>query len=53
MLAGVDDSRQIVRCVCAAGHKAMYSPAWGGLPPKAFLTLFSGGNAGKMPVKLD
>ena len=29
--------RQIVRCVCAAGHKAMYSEAWGGLPPKAFL----------------
>jgi L-ribulokinase len=37
VLAGVDDSRQIVRCVCAAGHKAMYSKAWGGLPPKAFL----------------
>ena len=26
-----------VRCVCAAGHKAMYSDAWGGLPSKAFL----------------
>ena len=37
VLAGVDDSRRIVRCVCAAGHKAMYSPSWGGLPPKAFL----------------
>jgi L-ribulokinase len=37
VLAGVDDSRTIVRCVCAAGHKAMYSPAWGGLPPKSFL----------------
>ena len=37
VLAGVDDSRQIVRCVCAAGHKAMYSEAWGGLPPKSFL----------------
>jgi len=37
LLSGVTDSRAIVRCVCAAGHKAMYSKAWGGLPPKAFL----------------
>ena len=28
-LSGVDDSRQIVRCVCAAGHKAMYSETLG------------------------
>src|SRR5262249_20732824 len=38
LLAGVSDSRAIVRCICAAGHKAMYSDAWGGLPPAAFLT---------------
>ena len=38
VLAGVRDSRDIVRCICAAGHKAMYSEAWGGLPPKSFLT---------------
>ena len=38
VLSGVDDSRKIVRCVCAAGHKAMYSDAWGGLPSKAFLS---------------
>ena len=37
VLSGVDDPRAIVRCVCAAGHKAMYSEAWGGLPSKAFL----------------
>ena len=37
VLAGVDDSRRVVRCICAAGHKAMYSDAWGGLPPKTFL----------------
>jgi L-ribulokinase len=37
VLAGVNDSTQIVRCICAAGHKAMYSDAWGGLPPKSFL----------------
>jgi L-ribulokinase len=38
VLAGVDDPRRIVRCICAAGHKAMYSDEWGGLPSKAFLT---------------
>jgi L-ribulokinase len=38
VLAGVHDSRGVVRCICAAGHKAMYSDAWGGLPPKKFLT---------------
>jgi L-ribulokinase len=38
VLAGVTDPRAIVRCICAAGHKAMYSDGWGGLPPKAFLT---------------
>jgi L-ribulokinase len=37
VLSGVDDARHIVRCVCAAGHKAMYSDAWGGLPDKGFL----------------
>ena len=37
VLSGVHDSTAIVRCVCAAGHKAMYSDAWGGLPPKSFL----------------
>jgi L-ribulokinase len=37
LLAGVTDSRDIVRCICAAGHKAMYSDAWGGLPSKEFL----------------
>ena len=37
LLSGVEEPRRIVRCVCAAGHKAMYSDAWGGLPSKAFL----------------
>jgi L-ribulokinase len=36
-LAGVTRPRDIVRCVCAAGHKAMYSESWGGLPAAAFL----------------
>jgi L-ribulokinase len=37
VLTGVNDAHRIPRCVCAAGHKAMYSPAWGGLPAKDFL----------------
>jgi len=37
VLAGVGAPRDVVRCVCAAGHKAMYSAAWGGLPSKDFL----------------
>ncbi|PTY08640.1 ribulokinase [Opitutaceae bacterium EW11] len=39
VLAGVTDPRQVKRGVCAAGHKAMYSDEWGGLPDKEFLTL--------------
>ena len=37
LLAGVSDPRKIERGVCAAGHKAMYSRAWGGLPSSEFL----------------
>ena len=37
VLAGASDPKQIVRCICAAGHKALYGDAWGGLPPPAFL----------------
>ena len=37
VLAGVTDPLQIKRGICAAGHKALYSVDWGGLPEKAFL----------------
>ena len=37
VLAGVTRAEDIVRCICAAGHKAMYSDTWGGLPARAFL----------------
>jgi L-ribulokinase len=37
VLAGVRSPQEIRRCVCAAGHKAMYSDAWGGLPQREFL----------------
>ena len=38
VLAGVNDPTRIVRGICAAGHKAMYSDTWGGLPDQAFLS---------------
>ncbi|THD50085.1 MAG: ribulokinase [Bradyrhizobium sp.] len=39
VLAGVGDPRKVKRGVCAAGHKALYSDEWGGLPDKEFLSL--------------
>ena len=38
LLAGITDPAAIARSVCAAGHKAMYAEAHGGLPDAAFLT---------------
>lgn len=38
VLAGVTRPGDIVRGVCAAGHKAMYAEAWGGLPSREFLS---------------
>ena len=37
VLAGVEDPLQVKRGICAAGHKALYSDEWGGLPDKKFL----------------
>jgi L-ribulokinase len=37
VLAGVADPRLVKRGVCAAGHKALYSDDWGGLPDREFL----------------
>jgi L-ribulokinase len=37
VLSGVTDSTRITRGICAAGHKAMYSDVWGGLPDTTFL----------------
>jgi L-ribulokinase len=37
LLTGQTSSEHVVRNICAAGHKAMYHPAWGGLPSEAFL----------------
>jgi len=37
VLTGVTDPAHVKRSVCAAGHKAMYNPEWGGLPDAEFL----------------
>ena len=38
-LCGVADPREIRRGICAAGHKALFSDEWGGLPDKEFLAM--------------
>ncbi len=37
-LCGITDPRQVKRSVCAAGHKWMWNPKWGGLPAQSFLS---------------
>ena len=37
VLAGIESPSAIQRCICAAGHKALYADAWGGLPSVEFL----------------
>lgn len=39
LLAGVTDPVSIRRGVCMAGHKALYSEDWGGLPDTEFLAM--------------
>lgn len=39
VLAGVSDPRAVRRGICAAGHKALYSSDWGGLPDQEFLAM--------------
>jgi len=59
VLAGVDDPRRIVRCVCAAGHKAMYltgsrEPGAGSREPGAgspSTSLRAGGEPEGLPSK--
>ncbi len=46
VLAGVTDPRAVQRGICCAGHKALYSDDWGGLPDKEFLALLDPALAG-------
>jgi L-ribulokinase len=39
VLSGNTDPLTLKRSVCAAGHKALFSAEWGGLPDKQFLAL--------------
>jgi L-ribulokinase len=36
-LTGVSQAADLKRSVCAMGHKWMWNPKWGGLPPEEFL----------------
>ena len=36
-LSGITDVSKLKRSVCAMGHKWMWNPKWGGLPPEEFL----------------
>lgn len=37
-LCGVKRPQDVQRSVCAMGHKWLWNPKWGGLPPQAFLS---------------
>ncbi|MFA7691913.1 MAG: ribulokinase [Candidatus Hydrogenedentes bacterium] len=38
ILTGTDQPETMKRCICAAGHKAMFNPSWGGYPDVEFLS---------------
>ncbi len=37
IITGKKDASEMLRSVCAAAHKALYSPEWGGYPERAFI----------------
>jgi len=37
-LCGITEPKKVKRSVCAMGHKWMWNPRWGGLPPQTFLS---------------
>jgi L-ribulokinase len=43
LLTGTTDPGRIKRCICAAGHKAMANPGWGGYPDEEFLNALDAG----------
>ncbi len=44
-ITGNTNPHTLRRGICAAGHKAMYNDAWGGLPEEAFLAALDSGLA--------
>ena len=51
-LAGVTSTSELKRSVCAMGHKWLWNPRWGGLPPEEFLVSLDPLMAG-VRAKLD
>jgi L-ribulokinase len=45
VLTGTTKPEQVKRCICAAGHKAMANPAWGGYPDAEFIAALDDGLA--------
>ena len=39
LLSGTTRPDSVKRCICAAGHKAMFHPGWAGYPDEQFLTM--------------
>lgn len=37
LLTGTTHPDALKRCICAAGHKAMFNPTWGGYPDQEFI----------------
>jgi L-ribulokinase len=37
LLTGTTHPSVLKRCICAAGHKGMFNPAWGGYPDEEFI----------------
>jgi len=52
VLTGTTALDQVKRCICAAGHKAMFNPAWGGYPAEEFLASFDNGVLSKARASL-
>ena len=48
ILTGTTTLDQLKRCICAAGHKAMFNPLWDGYPAEDFLETFDNGILAKV-----
>jgi L-ribulokinase len=48
ILTGTTALDRLARCICAAGHKAMFNPDWGGYPAEDFISSFDEGVLAKI-----